>query len=70
MLVPASLLREGANELAVANVGDTGVSSLVFLDRFEVSYPQASTATGGVFEGVWAESGTVEVSGLSGPLSS
>ncbi len=67
VLVPASLLREGANELAVANVGDTGVSSLVFLDRFEVSYPQASAVRGGVFEGVWAESGTAEVSGLSGP---
>ena len=35
VLVPASLLREGANELSVANVGDTGVYSLVFLDRFE-----------------------------------
>ncbi len=67
VLVPASLLREGANELAVANVGDTGVSSLVFLDRFEVSYPQASTVRAGVFEGVWAESGTMEVAGLSGP---
>ncbi len=66
VLVPASLLREGANELAVANVGDTGVSSLVFLDRFEVCYPQASAVRAGVFEGVWAESGTAEVSGLSG----
>ena len=66
VLVPASVLREGANELGVANVGDTGVSSLVFLDRFEVSYPQASTAQHGVFEGVWAEGGMAEVSGLSG----
>jgi hypothetical protein len=65
--VPASLLREGANELAVTNVGDTGVSSLVFLDRFEVGYPQVSTTQRGVFEGVWAQGGTVEVSGLSGP---
>jgi hypothetical protein len=63
--VPASLLREGSNELSVTNVGDGGVYSLVFLDRLEVSYPQASTARGGVFEGVWGESGTVEVSGLS-----
>ncbi len=38
----------------------------MFLDRFEVSYPQASGVRDGVFEGVWAESGTVEVSGLSG----
>jgi hypothetical protein len=63
----ASLLREGGNELAVVNVGDTGVSSLVFLDRFEVSYPQAATTRGGVFEGVWAEDGAVELSGLSAP---
>ena len=65
--VPASLLREGANELSVVNVGDTGVSSLVFLDRFELSYPQASTMQRGVFEGVWGQGGTVEVGGLSAP---
>jgi hypothetical protein len=63
----ASLLREGSNELSVVNVGDAGVYSLVFLDRFEVSYPQASEARGGVFEGVWGEGGTVEVGGVSGP---
>jgi hypothetical protein len=62
----ASLLREGANELSVTNVGDTGVSSGVFLDRFEVSYPQAPLVQGGLFEGVWAEGGTVEVGGVSG----
>jgi Peptidase family C25 len=62
--VPTSLLREGTNELSMVNVGDTGVSSLVFLDRFEVSYPQVSSASRGVFEGVWGESGAVEVSGL------
>jgi hypothetical protein len=63
--VPASLLREGANELSVTNVGDTGVYSLVFLDRFEVSYPQVSATQQGVFEGAWTQSGTVEVRGLS-----
>jgi len=68
--VPASVLREGTNEVQVLNVGDTGVSSLVFLDRFEVRYPQASTAQQGVFEGVWAESGTAEVSGHPAFLSS
>ena len=66
VLVPTSLLKEGANELSVVNVGNTGVSSLVFLDRIEVSYPQVSTTHQGVFEGVWAEAGTVEVSGLAG----
>jgi hypothetical protein len=64
--VAASLLEESANELGLVNVGDTGVASRVYLDRFEISYPQASTVRRGVFEGVWAESGTVEVSGVSG----
>jgi hypothetical protein len=64
--VAASLLKEGVNELSVANVGDTGVESRVYLDRFEISYPQASAVRGGVFEGVWAQSGTAEVSGLAG----
>jgi hypothetical protein len=67
IFVPASLLRDGANELALLNVGDTGVQSLVFLDRFAVSYPQRPEARAGVFEGEWAENGTAEVGGLSGP---
>ena len=54
--VPASLLREGANELQLTNVADTGVSSLVFLDRFSLSYPQASSLAAGAFEGTWAQS--------------
>jgi hypothetical protein len=48
-------------------VRDTGVVSGVFLDRFEVSYPQASTIRQGVFAGVWGEGGTVEIGGLAGP---
>ncbi len=63
--VPASQLVEGANSLSVLNAGDTGVSSLVFLDKVSVSYPQAPLARGGVFEGVWGEGGTVEVGGLT-----
>jgi hypothetical protein len=66
--LPACLLREGANDLSVVNVGDTGVVSGVFLDRFEVTYPQRSTGQAGVFEGMWAQSGTVEVTGLVGPV--
>jgi hypothetical protein len=65
--LPVWQLREGSNELQLENVADTGVVSRVFLDRFEVSYPQVSMVRGGVFEGVWAESGAVEVSSLSGP---
>jgi hypothetical protein len=64
--VGVSALKEGANELSLVNVGDTGVYSLVFLDRFEISYPQASVARGGVFEGEWSETGTVEVTGVVG----
>ena len=67
VLAPASGLHEGTNEITVVNVGDTGVSSLVFLDRFTVDYPQRPVAQGGVFEGDWAEEGTAEVAGLNGP---
>ena len=63
--VPASQLLEGANSLSLRDVGDTGVSSLVFLDKVGVSYPQAPVARGGVFEGAWAEAGTAEVGGVT-----
>ena len=65
--VPASLLRADTNELTVWNVGDTGVSSRVFLDRFEVAYPQTGAAPAGSFEGVFASGGVAEVSGLAAP---
>ena len=63
--LPASLLREGANELALTSVADTGVSSLVFLDRFTIAHPQDSLAANGRFEGAWSESGSAFVSGLA-----
>ncbi len=65
--VPASLLREGQNELGVANVGDTGVSSMVFLDRFSLDYPQAPRLRQGVFDGAWPQAGTVEIANVAGP---
>ena len=65
--VPLSLLREGANELSLTNVADTGVSSFVFLDRFAISFPQTSSLAGGVFEGTWNEGGTVALAGLTAP---
>ena len=65
--VPASVLREGTNAITLVNAGDTGVSSLVFLDRFTVEYPQRPEAHAGVFEGEWSEDGTAEVTGLNGP---
>ena len=62
--VPVSLLRSDANELVVLNVGDTGVSSRVFLDRFEVLYPQVGAGRAGAFDGVFSKAGTAEVTGL------
>jgi hypothetical protein len=66
--MPSSLLREGSNDLSLTNVADTGVSSLVFLDRFDVTHAQPSTLTGGLFEGTWTESGTASVAGVVGPV--
>jgi hypothetical protein len=65
--VPASLLRADTNDLTVWNVGDTGVHSRVFLDRFEMAYPQTGTARAGAFEGVFASAGVADVSGLASP---
>jgi hypothetical protein len=59
--VPASVLLEGMNELTVRNLGDAGVYSLVFLDRFEVDYPQSSVLRGGAFEGEWRERGVARI---------
>ena len=59
--VPASAFREGPNDLTVRNVGDTGAYSLVFLDRFEVDYPQASALRRGTFEGEWDGAGIAQV---------
>ena len=61
--VPAASLIEGTNTLSLVNLGDTGVTSRVFLDRFSVSYPQAPALRAGVLEGTWAEPGIAEVAG-------
>ena len=65
--VPVSLLRSDANELLVLNVGDTGVSSRVFLDRFEVLYPQVGAGRAGAFDGVFSKAGMAEVASLVSP---
>ena len=49
--LPSSVLHDGANELSLTNVADTGVASLVFLDRFAIAYPQVSSLAGGRFDG-------------------
>ena len=64
--VPLSLLA-ATNELTVLNVGDTGVSSRVFLDRFDVLYPQLTAARSGSFDGVFSSAGTAEVAGIASP---
>ena len=66
--VPASLLREGANELSLTSVADTGVSSLVFLDRFSIAHAQVSSMSAGVFEGSFTDAGTATVSGATAPV--
>jgi parallel beta-helix repeat protein len=64
--LPFGVLREGQNELTVDNVGDTGAQySMVFLDRFGVSYRRNPVAAAGVLEGRFDEGGTVSVAGLS-----
>jgi streptogramin lyase len=60
------VLRDGENLLEIENVGDTGAAySMVFLDRFVVTYTRLATAESGVLEGTWTASGTAEVSGVS-----
>ncbi|MCI0407045.1 MAG: C25 family cysteine peptidase, partial [Acidobacteria bacterium] len=59
------VLREGENSLEIENVGDTGATSMVFLDRFSVRYPRLLVASGGELEGSFALAGQAEVQGLS-----
>ncbi len=64
--VGAGILREGENTLGLQNVGDTGAAySMVFLNRFALSYPRRLLATGGRLEGRFETSGEAVVEGLS-----
>jgi len=59
------VLRAGGNEITLENVSDTLSSySMVFLDRFAVTYPRPTVAEAGVLSGVFGESGTVAVEAL------
>jgi len=64
--LPAAVLREGANELSLTSVADTGVTSLVFLDRLSVAHPRVSVLGDGRLSAVWPASGTASVGGVTG----
>jgi len=64
--LPAAVLREGANELSLTNVADTGVTSLVFLDRLSVAHPRLSVLGDGRLSAVWPASGAASVAGVTG----
>jgi len=64
--VPPGVLQEGVNSLEIENVGDTPAAySMVFLNRFTVSYPRRLLAAGRKLEGRFEGTGQAEVSGLS-----
>ncbi len=57
--LPPGILMEGENLLEIDNVGDTGAAySMVFTDRFSVSYPRLAVARAGTLGGIWGESGS------------
>jgi hypothetical protein len=63
--VPAGVLLEGANQLQVENVGDTAAAySVIYLDRFSLSYARRLVAQGGGLRGRFEQTGVAEVSGL------
>jgi hypothetical protein len=63
--LPAGVLREGENLLELENAGDTSVPySMVFLDRFALSYQRFAVAEGGVVEGTWHDSGAAVVTSM------
>jgi len=65
--VSAGILVEGPNSLEIENVGDAGAAySMVFLNRFRVTYPRSLSASSGVLSGRFEQSGRAEVSGLAG----
>jgi len=66
--VPLTLLREGANQLQLTSIADTGVSSVVFLDRFALAYPQTASLASGAFEGRWSQGGAASVAGATGAI--
>jgi hypothetical protein len=65
--VDPGVLQKAGNTLRLENVGDTAAAySMVFLDRFELRYPRALAAAGGVFDGAFTEAGSAAIEGLPG----
>jgi hypothetical protein len=63
--LPAGVLREGDNVLQLENVGDTGAAySMVFLNRFALTYARLPASEEGRLQGSWTSSGTAEIVGL------
>ena len=59
-LLAPGVLRVGENEMSVENVGDTGAAySMVFLDRYALTYARPVVADAGRLEGGFDESGRV-----------
>jgi len=59
--IPNGLLREGENTLSIENAGEL---SMVYLDRFALSYGRETRAESGRLEGIWSDSGVAEIRGL------
>jgi hypothetical protein len=60
------VLREGENVLELVSLLDTGASySMVFLDRFAVTYPRSAVAESGSLTGVWSGTGVASIEGVS-----
>ena len=65
--VPAGTFVKGTNTLSLENVGDTRAgSSIVFLNRFRVSYRHRLAAIQGRLEGRFEATGSAEIEGASG----
>jgi hypothetical protein len=60
------VLREGDNTLEVENTGDTDAAhSMVYVDRYAVSYPRSTAADSGILEGRFHGTGVASVAGMS-----
>ena len=64
LALPSGVLKEGANELAIENVGDTDAPySMVMLDAFEVTYAATPILVDGALEARVSEAGTLRIHG-------